>query len=573
VPDETEQLSEGRTAYQRAIWLSAIKDYGNDIALLYQQDVDIIGGEPEHPDLSSYMSSGWVDHKSPYSMEELLSLNVTELVKQFNTYIESYQPTQGFNEPGLEGLIKTLRQAVKAEPLRFYNQLNKFSDSDLSFVYALIESYRELWSENAKLPWDEIWNFLLDFCQEIIKQDRFWSEENAKQKELFVANRHWIVGGIGDLIQLGTKSDQHAFSEKLLNQAEEIILILLKNEKGAEFKVDSDAVIVAINSPRGRCLEALINLTLRSCRLADKQDGNHIKIWTNFQPIYEAELTRTDISEYEFATLVVNYLPNFLYMSKDWVLANLDNIFNKDNYQKWLCAMSGYAYVSAVYEEIYKYLKEKDCLVLALDDENIKKRVDEKIIQNIVIAYINDFEKLEEESSLIHQLLVRKKDTELSQLILFLWTLRQDDNKKIQTKVLELWARILGVIDLNTRDGRRLASKLCNWSVFVDIVDEKNRGLILAVAPFAGDEYNSHDLLESIAKISVKQPFEAAEIWLRLLEGTSSDFPEEAIRTTLTNLQQAGPEGLRKAKIIVSEYLKCGNERPTQWLKEIKTGT
>lgn len=566
---ETEQLSKGAAAYQRAIWLSAIKDYGDDVAQLYRQCIDIMGGEPEHPDFSSYMSGGWVDHKSPFSKEELLSLDVTELVKQLGAYRAAYKPPQGFNEPNLEGLVKMLRQVVKAEPLRFYNQLYKFSESDLSFVYALIEPYRELWSENVQLPWDEIWISLLGFCLDIANQDRFWSPENMEKRSSFVANRHWIVSGIGRLIEAGTKSDEHAFSEKLLNQAEEVILILLAKEKGEEFKIDSDAVMVAINSPRGHCIEALINLTLRSCRLANKHFGSHAEIWAHFQPIYDAELARPKIGEYEFATLVVNYLPNFLYMSKEWVSANLGNIFDKDNYQKWLSAMNGYAYVGTVYEEIYKHLKENGHFVRALDDENINKRVDEKIIQNIAVAYINDFEKLEDESSMVHQLLVRRQPKELGQLIWFFGTLRKDGDKKIRNKIFELWPRLLDVVDTNSREGKKLASKLCDWSVFVDEVNEGNKHLILAVAPFAEEEYNSHDLLESIAKISAKQPFEAYEIWLRLLEGTSRDFPEEAIRSALTNLVRVGPEGLRKAKDVVSEYIKGGNERPSQWLREI----
>jgi hypothetical protein len=566
---ETEQLSTGATAYRRAIWLSAIKDYGDDVTQLYRECIGIIGGEPENPDFSSYMSGGLVDHKSPFSKEELLSLDATDLVKQLGRYLETYKPPRGFDEPGLEGLIKVLRQVVKAEPLRFYNQLDKFSTSDLSFVYALIEAYRELWSENTQLPWDEIWGSLLEFCRDIVTQDRFWSLENAKSRSSFVANRHWIVSEIGSLIEVGTKSDEHAFSEKLLNQAEEVILILIEKEKGEEFKIDSDAVTVAINSPRGRCVEALINLTLRSCRLADKQHDNHIETWVHFQPIYEAELARAAIGEYAFVTLVVNYLPNFLYMSKDWVLANLENIFDQGNYQKWLCALHGYAYVGTVYEGIYNHLKKNGHLVRALDDGNVKERVSEKIVQNIAVAYLNDFENIKDKSSLIHQLLVRKKYAELSQLIWFLWTLRKDDDEKLRVKVLELWPRILEVIDTGAREGRRLASKLCDWAVFVDVVDEKNKGLILAVAPFAEEDYNSYDLLKSIARISEQQPTEAYEIWLRLLDGARPDFPEEAIRAALNNLVRLGPEGVRKARNIVSEYLKGGNEQPSQWLREM----
>lgn len=566
--DEAGKVSEGATAYQRAIWLSAIKGYGDDVARLYRESIDIIGGEPEHPDFPSYMSSRSVVHKSPFSKEELLSLDASDLAKQLDTYLETYKPSQGFDEPGPEGLVEMLRHLVKAEPLRFYNQLHKFSESDLSFVYALIEAYRELWTENAQLPWDEIWHPLLGFCRDIVKQDRFWSPENVEKRGSLVPNRYWVVSGIGSLIEAGTKSDEHAFSEQLQNLAEEVILILLSKEKGEKFEIDSDAVFVAINSPRGHCIRALINLTLRSCRLANKQCGNHAEIWAHFQPNYDSELARAEIGEYEFATFVVNYLPHFLYMSKEWVLVNLDNIFDKDNYQKWLCAMNGYAYVDKVYKRIYKHLKDNDHLIPALDDENIRERVGEKIIWDIAVTYINDFEDLEDKSSLIHQLLLRQNSQELGQLIRFFWWQREDGDKKIRGKVLELWSRLLGVIDTSSREGRQLASKLCVWFVFVDEVNEENKQLLLAIAPFAGEEYNSHDLIESIARISERQPAEAYEIWRRLLEGAKPDFPEEAIRSALTNLVKAGLAGRRMAKNIVSEYLKDGNEQ-LKWMQEI----
>ncbi|SDX34122.1 hypothetical protein [Nitrosomonas oligotropha] len=494
-------------------------------------------------------------------------MSVGDLVRQLEAYRVTYKPSIRFNEPSLDGLAMTLRQIVKAEPLRFHNQLHKFYDGDLSFIHELIEAYRELWSEMVPLPWDEVWHSLFEFCQGIVKQDRFWVPENAEGNDSFVASRHRIVASIGRLIEAGTKSDEHAFNEKYMNQAEEVILPLLEKQKGEAFKVNSDAVSIAINSPRGQCLEALINLTLRSCRLANKQSGSYSAIWTHFEPIYSKELVRAEMGEYEFITLVANYLPNFLYMSNEWVLANLDNIFDQQNYQKWLCAMSGFAYVNIVYKKIYHFLKVNGHIIRALDDDNLRDRVDKALIQNIAIAYINNYEKLVDESSMIHQLLVRRKYEELSQLIWFIWTQRKDKN--LHTKVFELWPRLLGVIDLSAREGRKLASKLCDWSVFVDEVNEENKNLLLKIAPFAEEEYNTHDLLESIAKISNKQPDEAYEIWLKMLEGSSMDSPEEAVRAALANLVNVGPDEQRQAKEIVSKYSEAKNYRPHQWLQEI----
>jgi hypothetical protein len=529
--EESGQISEVATAYQRAIWFSAIKDIDEETAQHYRQCIEKAGAEPKNPDFSSYMTVGNVDYKSPVPVEELLSLEIEELLTQLSSVIDK----GSFREPSFKGLVNALQQAVKAEPLRYYTQLNKLTEIDLPFVNSIIEAYQNLWTEKAQLPWDEIWDSLLIFCRAIVSQDRFWSSENAKERSSFVANRYWVVGAIGRLIESGTKSDDHAFNEKLLDEAKNVLLTLLDKENGEEFKVDTDAVSLSINSPRGRCIEAMINLTLRSCRLSDKSSGTHAEIWNHFQPVYDAELGRADIGEYEFATLVSNYLPNFMYMSNDWVSENLDRIFDQNNYQKWLCAMQGYTYVGLVYEGIYNHLKDRGHLIKVLDDDNIKNKANDKVIENIAVAYLNNFETLDD--GLIRQLLQRGKQSELSHLIWFLWTLRKDGEDNIKAKVLELWP------------------------------------LILDVAPFAEENYNSYDLLRSIARISDRQPDEAYEIWLRLLEGAKPDFPEESIREALTNLIRIGQDGQRMAKIIVSEYLKGGNEQPSLWLHEIMEAT
>ncbi len=569
--DDEGNIHEGATAYNKAIWLSAIKGHGPDEAKLYNENVAIAKTEPEHPDFSSYMSSGWVGHESPIPFEDLQTYSIEELVELLKTY----KDPGGFREPGIEGLAKTLKQVVKTEPLIFFNQLNKFAEIDLAYSYEIIEAFSDLWKEKAQLPWDDIWPCLLGFCSAVIKQAHFWDPENANQREPFVANRYWIVSGIGRLLEAGTKSDEHAFSEEHLSAAEEIITFLLAKEEGNEYKENSEAVSISINSPRGHCLEALINLTLRSCRLSDKKYKDHSEVWVHFQPYYDAELERSDAEkpEYEFATLVTNYMPNFLYMSKEWVMSNLNRIFDQKHYLKWLCAMQGYAYVGTVYQEIYQFLKIHRDFLKALDDENVKDRVQEKVIQNIAVAYINDFENFPNENSLMYALISRNKHEELSHLIWFMWTLRKRVDENLKNKVYELWPKILKNIDLSTREGKRTASQLCQWAIFVDQIDDERRELLLAIAPYADEVHNSDQLLEIISDISQAQPFEAYKIWMKMLEGASPDYPEDAIRKILLNLVNEGNDGVRKAKEVVSEYLKSGNDRPAAWLKEIKSSS
>jgi len=566
--DNDGNLREGATAYNKAIWFAAIKDHGEEELSQYKKNTAIAKTEPVHPDLTMYTTAGFIGHKSPIPIEELQSLSLDKLVEELNTYED---PGDDF-EAGMEGLVKAFNQTIKASPVDFSQELSLFANIDLAYIHEIIEAYRDLWNEKTKLPWDDIWSNLIDFCIDLIKQERFWESENSKPRDNFIANRYWIVSAIGRLIEAGTKTDDHAFDIKYLHKAEILILQLLEKELGVDFKYDSDAVFISINSPRGICLEALINLALRSCRIADKSNSNdHLEAWKHFQPYFDEELSLADNPkpEYEFATLVSNYIPNFLYMSQEWVFDNLKKIFNQDNYQRWLCAIQGFSLVNTVYQEIYSCLKENGDFIKALNDKNLSDHVWKKIIQNIVVAYINDYEKYPQEDSLIRCLIIRNNLQEINHLIWFIWTLRKEKGETLKEKVYELWPNILSLSDLSTKDGRKVASQLCFWSVFVDEINDHNRNFLHAIAPYADQDHNSYLILENIANISQNQPFEAYDLWMKLLEGSWQDFPVEAVRESLSNLVNLREPGIRKAKDIVSEYLKKGIERPNIILREI----
>ncbi len=569
VVHEGNSISRGATAYRQATWLSAIKNASTIELEAYEKAVQTAKAEPDHPDFSNYMSVGCVDSKSPYSIEELQSLSSSELMKT----LAEYESGNGWGEHSIEGLTRTFKQRIKNDPLSIYPTLGKFLNLDLAYIYVIIEAFSELWAEKSGLPWDEIWPVLLEFINNLIEQPAFWSEENTKENEHFVANRYWIVGAVGRLIEAGAKSDEHAFPEIVHKDAKQVLNILLNRETGETFAYDSDAVSIAINSPRGKCLEALINMTLRECRLSDKNGEGHTDTWNEYVPYYEAELDRTSQNKYEFATLVTNYLPNFLYISKDWVINNLERIFSQDDYQNWLCAMQGYSYARTVYKEIFDFLKVHGDFLKAFDDENIKKRVNDSFIQKIVISYLNDFELYEDEGSLIQTLVERNQPKELHQLIWFVWTLRNCRDEKPSEKVYELWPKLAKLIDVETISGKKLASDLCHWVTYIEHIDEEKMDWLTFIAPYADESHNAYIFLENLARLSEEQPFEANLLWNKLLERSSPDYPEEAIHQIIQNLVLNGPEGVRAARDTVSEYLKYGNELPRQWLREVLDAT
>ena len=261
--NENADSSEERKAYQKSIWLSAIYDKDDDAKKRYDACVDITKTVPEHPDFSIYMSSGWTDHKSPIELEMLRSLDYVSLVDILN----DYQGVSGYREPGIEGLTRGFKELVKLDAFKLYEKLDEFIGLHIPYVYSLIDAFLELWEKGkeANLPWNNIWPKLLDFVHKIVLKEEFWQWPDSRNDGAFVANHHWVVGIIGIIIVAVCKSDDHSFKVINIKISKLILCILLDKEKGETFNFDSDAVSISINSPRGRCIEAMINLSLFAC--------------------------------------------------------------------------------------------------------------------------------------------------------------------------------------------------------------------------------------------------------------------------------------------------------------------
>ena len=571
VDEDGGERDERVTAFRQINWLSAIKDQDEQAFALYERAVAITNSELEHPDFSSYMSSGWVKHESEISVLEMRTMPMDELVSALNSY---EAPRNRIDGPDLEGLAKEFHAYVKANPSIVIDELELLKKLRLVFVCELIEAYSELWGkkEEPQLDWDKIWQNLICFCSDLVNEEEFWSEENSQKQCAFVANRHWVVGSIGRLVESGCQTDDHAFNINLIEPVKVVLRKLLDRQSGSEFNEDSDAVSVAINSPRGKCLQALINLVLYSCRQTRKSGESDEAAWKSFEQIFDQELDKVKQDEYEFATLATNYLPNFIYLSNDWVTENLSNIFSQSNRLSWLCAMQGYSYVNQLQPLIYDYLKENGLFIKALDEKTFKDRAKEKFIQLMAVSYLRGRESLEQANCLIKIVIDRRQPDELQQLIWFIWSqMEHDENKdELTQKVFALWPLLLSIVDADKLEGKKLASQLCHWAAFITRLEGEQLIWLTEIAPFAEIDHNAYDLLKNLARLSKTYPLEAANVWIAMLERSSYDYPEESIREILMNLENHGRLEKSSADSIVAKYLEYGYQRPMDWLRDIR---
>lgn len=561
---ENSEIREQTRSYRQAEWLAAIREYGEKEEKAYQNFVQIAGTEPDHPSFEAYMQWGQVMPKSPISVEHLSAMQTSELIKYLNEFKAS--DSQFFESP-IEGLFDTFREYIKSSALSFSRELSAFQCIELRYKYQIVEAYRELWVEKSSHPWSDIWEPLLRYCHTIVSDETFWDEKNAELVDVMIPNRHWVVGSIASLIESGVKTVDHAFESEFLDVSEDIIELMLKRQEGENFE-KNDAVFNAINSPRGKSIKALFNLTLRRCRDADAlNDKDHSEIWRRYQPVYDQELKPSTPMSYEVPTLFASYLPNLLYMSRDWVLANMDRIFSLRDPMWWKCAMEGYAYVSSFKKDFYLYLRDKGHLLRALDDDTLYHQTHDRVISNVCFAYCLEIESLETSSDLISSLVNRKKSSELNKLVWEFWRIGKD-NKDQLPKIEAFWRNVLSVIDLNNSEGQRVASNLCILSELIDNLDDDVFKLITEVAPFAHVERNSYEMFKWLEKVSESYPQQSCLIWLSMIRDSSPFYPTDSIQNLLKNIVLAGFN--EEVQEIVEAYLKNGNSKLYKWMKEIE---
>lgn len=571
------------SAYLRSCWLAAIKGHGEDEKSSYQNEVKIVGKEPEHPDFASYMTNEdakIIHPTSPYTKDELNEMDILSVVKE----LETFKEIGGLEKPSVYGLLQSFKDAVASDPLRYLYHLDKFENLNLAYVHSIIAAYSDLWREKADLPWDDIWFHLLQYIPKVVRQKDFWDADNKEtnEREGYIASRNELVKAIGAFIEAGARSDDHAFDEKYHGQVKDILTYLLENQKSVSFDKngDFDALTIAINSPRGKCSEALIIFALRHCRLANKKNnGNHTEAWQEFERYFDTELKRKCDINYEIFALIPEYIPNFLYMSNEWLMKNLEVIFDQKCKKKWLCAMQGYRYMSRFSPEVYQHLKSNGHIISALDDEDLSDYHSLKFVQESVYSFLRDEELLDNENSLIRILLSRGKEKEIHQIILTIHSFRSHVNEKIISKVYELWSHIQKSIKDNigfsSKDGRKLITALCLWIEFFDRLSDKTTEWLLEIVPYV---YSKHDfpygLLKELARISEQQPLEANKIWRAAIDGMSNDTygflgSKEEIKTILKNLVSKEKEGERLAKETVAKCVVKGISQPSELLSGI----
>ncbi len=507
-------------AYRKREWLSALKETGNkEIVSVYQKYEQINPAKLEHPGLLWWTEVRWGEVR-PVTVEALSAMSNVQIAEYL---IKFKEEKNSLAAPTERGLAETFEECVKTDPQRFTEELHLFQDVRALYQHSILSGFLMAWRDKKKFNWAA----LLEFIHQTLSSERFWDE----QQETGLNYRDWVLSVVADLVTDGTKNDEYAFDVQLLHLAEEILLILVR-------KVESEGIVTAghtvdlpltfFNSVKGKTFTAMIDYALRFARTNNIKQG--IRWPLSIKKDFTDRLDRSIEPSIGFSFALGAYLPNLLYLDKEWVISNIDNIFPQQDETYWEVSFSGYLYHSSnIQEELYYLLKAHGHYQKGLSADFTNTEVLERLVVHVCTGWIEDSETLNDKTSLIYQLINGDNPNHLSHLVHFFWRQRDSLPEKMKAKVRPTWRALYE--SLSQKDDiekyGEVLSRLSGWVALVDKIDtEVLKWLKMSTQHMKGLT-DSAFFVEDLLPHTTNTPAEVGDIYLGMLKNNIYPYHDQ----------------------------------------------
>lgn len=529
-------------------WLSATAGNGYQPAEQWFSELQAdpsVGPLSGHRDFDSYIEVSSGVGPSPYTVQELVAMATAGLVVE---KLNSFEQQGVWRGPTMEGLVSAVEEAARIAPEPFFQLLPEFLKAKRPFQHSVIWGLKQAWEakdgKKTEVDWNLGWERLITFFEQLIGEPEFW-EEKVPEHRYPIPTRDWIISAIAESLQAGTRNDERAYSSELFPRTWPLIQILLDNARGVDQPPD-DAMFQALNSLKGKAVEALFSYALRVCRTSDLANGSHAEAWEEVRPLFEVELEKCKNANYEFSTLAGAYLAQLDYMDREWVKTKVDQVFPSEFPLNSMCAIDGLAYTRFT-RPVYALLAERGVLDRGLKYELKGRSAREKLLERIAVAYLWGEEALD--SSRFSYVFESGCTDDLEVITTLFWRVRGDElSEDLKHRILDYWERCVAWSRALANPPLKLFSALSTLSSYLATADGKERELLEAVAPYVHEQYNADSFFKELLRLVEVSPGGVSTVLGKVVEAhvPSYDF-EDRLKSLLLRLAEKG----RKQDVIL----------------------
>jgi hypothetical protein len=461
---------------------------------LYEKYDKISTAELEHPGYLVWSSGVMMESPKPFDNKVMgkSNLEIAEFLAK---------------ETKVDELSDNFRTSVGDNPQKFSQDLDPFLTIPVIFQYSLLEGLTKAQRDKKELDWDQT----LEYIRKLIVNEDFWSKQYEKTNY-----RVWISKEIANLIEEGVRNDAFK-TQELVSTASDLLLLLAKHDN-SEYNIDFslDLITSVLNSPRGAIFMAIVNLALKY----QKPSANNY--WSGQIKDYFSEAIEKKIPpSTELYVTLGEYLINIYFiLDRKWVNDNINLIFPKEEQDYWTAAFSSYLFSAArIYREIYDLLTLNGHYSKALNAKFNEVISKDRLANHIAIAYINEFEELDNPQSLIAQLLSKQEPELITPIVNLIWRSAEKLTEKQRIRSIQLWEKIVQSIQGRTNDpaSRKALASLFQWINVIDELDSRTVNLLKVSLRNASSESEIMFVIEDLMKHVQSNPHEVAELFLELL--------------------------------------------------------
>ncbi len=529
----TDNASSDKVAlYQRLQkrWLTAIINKGCEKADLLYQELNTkpeLAGMSPNPSFLSYMTFRSGPGPSIYNESELLSfLEKGTIVTELNYFQEDKQDWDG---PTTRALVDVLESAASSEPLKFALNINAFLSAESPYQHGVIRGLKNAWDKTKKDQtgqWDsKIWELLISFLEALINEKTFWERvKDEPENEHLAPAGGWIPSLIAEFMQSAVNND-NAHAPKIFFPRVFAIIKILLAKLPYDDKADvKDPLNKAINTSRGKAIEALITYALFMCRNEQKEKGSHVDAWQQVETLFDSELAACKNENYDFSALLGNYINQFGFMSFEWLERNIKKAFPVEFQTNFLCALGGLAYAQE-YGKVYVLLRDANIITHALSLEVESSQTKERLLERIALAYIWGDESIT--GTNMNTIFESNNQRNLGIITVFLGRIyNKDFESDYISRVIEFWKRCIKWKESQESTPESLLSKLNLLAAYLTEINAEQKEWLLLSAPYAELKYNADNLLEELDRLADENCKAVMEVLDRLLSNYSpySDY-------------------------------------------------
>lgn len=584
-PGKKEDLSKERHEMRKNFWirdrLHMIKQHISPDLISRLESLNKQFGEPEHPDFLMYTTSWW-GSVSPLTQTQVEEMPDDELIE----FLKTFASGRGLHDATSEGLSDAIKSAVVSNPARFAQLAPQMIDERIkaSYVYALLSGLETAWKDGKNFEWEPV----IRLCESLLSRTQI-SKLDSVQDSSEEDSIKWvhIPGTVADLLEEGLKHDEHAIPPEFLPRVKELIFRLAEDphptpeeEKDMVTSGNWSAATLSLNCNRGKAMHALINYALRYVRVRKaEKDGkdpfpNGRRMEPDVNRVLDNKLDKTKDPSLVVHSVFGWYLPNLLYLDRQWLGESLPRIFpsEPEASEYWEAAWDSYVgYVSHFHSDVYRLLRPQYMRAINNMEQGTltkprRERPDEKVAEHLMIAYINDLEKLEEPDGLLIHFYRRAPDHVREHAVWFLWRVLQEQKPGKEAglwlKIRRLWeTRIAATLEVDA--SYEMRQELSSYAWLLKDTPEnlyELYALLEPIVPYLEVGIHGRHFLEYLAEQAKLFPTKASLLLLKMAREVPDNIylsREEPVRQILEaanrSIEREAKENVRKIVNLFGE--------------------